>query len=109
MLPDRVSNPGPLTYESGALPIALRGPACFDARTAEFDKNLLTQHCLCLLPHLVTQTSLHEIQNSPVPQHSIPLRKVDQSDKNVKRCTKVLSSLCTWSVLDYVDFLSDKK
>ena len=27
MLPDRVSNPGPLTYESGALPIALRGPA----------------------------------------------------------------------------------
>ena len=27
MLPDRVSNPGPLTYKSGALPIALRGPA----------------------------------------------------------------------------------
>ena len=23
----RVSNPGPLTYESGALPTALRGPA----------------------------------------------------------------------------------
>ena len=30
MLPDRVSNPGPLTYESGALPIALRGPAGVD-------------------------------------------------------------------------------
>ena len=29
MLPDQVSNPGPLTYESGALPIALRGPASF--------------------------------------------------------------------------------
>ena len=27
MLPDRVSNPGPLTYESGALPIALHGLA----------------------------------------------------------------------------------
>ena len=27
MLPDRVSNPGPLTYESGVLPIALQGPA----------------------------------------------------------------------------------
>ena len=27
MLPDRVLNPGPLTYESGALPIALRSPA----------------------------------------------------------------------------------
>ena len=27
MWPDRVSNPGPPTYESGALPIVLRGPA----------------------------------------------------------------------------------
>ena len=27
MWPDRVLNPGPLTYESGALPTALRGPA----------------------------------------------------------------------------------
>ena len=27
MLPDRVSNPEPLTYESGALPIALHDPA----------------------------------------------------------------------------------
>ena len=27
MWPDRVSNPGPPTYESDALPIALRGPA----------------------------------------------------------------------------------
>ena len=26
MLPDRVSNPGPLTYEPDVLPIALRGP-----------------------------------------------------------------------------------
>ena len=33
MLPDRVSNPGPLTYESGALPIALRGPALHIRRT----------------------------------------------------------------------------
>ena len=27
MLTDRLSNPGPLTYESGTLSIALRGPA----------------------------------------------------------------------------------
>ena len=27
MLPDRVSNPGPLIYEPCALPIALRDPA----------------------------------------------------------------------------------
>ena len=38
MLPDRVSNPGPLTYESGALPIALRGPA-----------TCLGKGCLCSL------------------------------------------------------------
>ena len=27
MWPERVSNPGPLTYKSGALQTALRGPA----------------------------------------------------------------------------------
>ena len=27
MWPEGVSNPGPLTYESGALPTALHGPA----------------------------------------------------------------------------------
>ena len=36
MLPDRVSNPGPLTYESGALPIALRGQANF----TKFGRNI---------------------------------------------------------------------
>ena len=35
MLSDRVSNPGPLTYESGALPIALQGPAS-EMEIAEF-------------------------------------------------------------------------
>ena len=29
MWPDRVSSPGPLTYESGALPIALSGPVMY--------------------------------------------------------------------------------
>ena len=36
MLPDRVSNPGPLTYESGALSIALRGPASFMVRYRKY-------------------------------------------------------------------------
>ena len=36
MLPDRVSNPGPLTYESGALPIALRGPALCRANETNY-------------------------------------------------------------------------
>ena len=43
MLPDRVSNPGPLTYESDALPIVLRGPACPKMR--QFS---LTIRCMCL-------------------------------------------------------------
>ena len=33
MLPDRISNPGPLTYESGALRIALRGPVVLQSIT----------------------------------------------------------------------------
>ena len=34
MWPDRVSNPGPLTYVSGALPTMLHGPArfCFETQ-----------------------------------------------------------------------------
>ena len=32
MLPDRESNPGPMTYESGALPTAQRGPAIKDKK-----------------------------------------------------------------------------
>ena len=35
MWPDRVSNPGPLTYESGALPTALRGPAQNNVRSRD--------------------------------------------------------------------------
>ena len=42
MLPDRVSNPGPLTYESGALPIALRGPAHTSWYLKPTDKKLGT-------------------------------------------------------------------
>ena len=39
MLPDRASNPGPLIYESGALPIALRGPAFqFDTKHGYLSK-----------------------------------------------------------------------
>ena len=46
MLPDRVSNPGPLTYESGALPIALRGPAsaCATTHFVRNDKMWVNSH-----------------------------------------------------------------
>ena len=42
MPPDRVSNPGPLTYESGALPIALRGPAVIIVTTEVKTSNTCT-------------------------------------------------------------------
>ena len=50
MLPDRVSNPGPLTYESGALPIALRGPA---------DRNRV--HSITLIPFEIISQNMVEI------------------------------------------------
>ena len=46
MLPDRVSNPGPLTYESGALPIALRGPALVLTYHIEMKARFFKQCCL---------------------------------------------------------------
>ena len=49
MLPDRVSNPGPLTYESGALPIALRGPAHTKRQNAVLALNIRKQTILILL------------------------------------------------------------
>ena len=47
MLPDRVSNPGPLTYESGALPIALRGPA-YTTVTPNYPSILTLLHVLLI-------------------------------------------------------------
>ena len=44
MWPDRVSNPGPPTYESGALLIALRGPA---VPKVQWDSNPPAIHMLC--------------------------------------------------------------
>ena len=53
MLPDRVSNPGPLTYESGALPIALRGPArdnrVITAVNEAYDNSLSKKGSFCVL------------------------------------------------------------
>ena len=47
MLPDRVSNPGPLTYESGALPIELRGPTSLIVvkQARRHLSELLTRNC----------------------------------------------------------------
>ena len=66
MLPDRVSNPRPLIYESGALPIALRGPA----RT-EWDgcDNLHSIGYIGLPEHVMWYTCRKEF----VPSEAFPL------------------------------------
>ena len=51
MLPDRVSNPGPLTYESGALPIALRGPAKRGGNPLSYSPPLHLMLLTSCLPH----------------------------------------------------------
>ena len=43
MWPDRVSHPGPLTYESGALPTALCGPAPSKEIKLKIVKNKISQ------------------------------------------------------------------
>ena len=49
MLPDRVSNPGPLTFESGALPIALRGLATLHVSQLQITStNFYKRMSLCL-------------------------------------------------------------
>ena len=40
-------NSGPLTYESGALPIALRGPASEESSHLLFDRSMAYSVCHC--------------------------------------------------------------
>ena len=54
MLPDRVSSPGPLTYESGALPIALRGPASLGCGGCIIHGVMLTYHFVMCPCHYVS-------------------------------------------------------
>ena len=52
MLPDRVSNPGPLTYESDALPIALRGPATWHKKMMLYPCTLIAAGLIYCLGNL---------------------------------------------------------
>ena len=65
MLPDWVSNPGPLTYESGALPIALRGPA---PRVGLRGKELDQTHCKVFQQSFLKHSYL--INHWQVPFHA---------------------------------------
>ena len=55
MLPDRVSNPGLLTYVSDALPIALRGPAITMACAWQAKPRPKTSHVSLIGHELIPQ------------------------------------------------------
>ena len=48
MLPDRVSNPGPLTYESGALPIAKLWKKKYNVHRRR--NASVVSFCICFMP-----------------------------------------------------------
>ena len=58
MWPDWVSNPGPLTYESGALPTALRSPA---DEAALYGSALFVPFFLCILNCAASMKYFHLI------------------------------------------------
>ena len=78
MWPDRVSNPGPPTYESGALPIALRGPATLNyAGIFDF---------FCMLSNyisLVSRNSDTDPQNISLISSSVSVGQKTCSSKGV--------------------------
>ena len=76
MWPDQVSNPGPLTYESGALPTALRGPA-FHGKTkvvAKYSFPCKSNLPVCpkMLHNFLCVTSDHKCPGSPANNHINP-------------------------------------
>ena len=68
MWPYRVSNPGPLTCESGALPIALRGPFKLGESLSQVQRYHAYEKLSC---HYVGQTD----QNTPPNTLTFDLRQ----------------------------------
>ena len=60
MLPDQVSNPGPLTYESGALQIALHSPATREFILGQVAYTLKCNSCNASMQHPVSLTFIHD-------------------------------------------------
>ena len=121
MWPDCVSNPGPLTYESGALPTALRGPALSQRapthphhhhqkkKNKERGEKKKTEpqqitsvpqtlHLMCL--HLVTKRPLYYQKNSHRKQQ-ISLTNGKQSTFTDK-CCNVLRNKYVIRVKNYL-------
>ena len=70
MLPDRVSNPGPQTYESGALPIALRGPASSSYKQIPIFNSFRHKIFVCKFSKNV-KSKLYHIENSKTRRQTV--------------------------------------
>ena len=90
MLPDRVSNPGPLTYESGALPTALRGPAALNIK--------LRQQCKGNQPRFISVSGSHCLQHYKV-------NKIEASHALVALTAVGLEAHCILGTMSLITFL----
>ena len=70
MLLDRVSNPGPLTCESGVLPIALRGPAILNM--TQLGRNTFSKFCRCKFCYLIVFGTL-KVGSCPNEDNSVQI------------------------------------
>ena len=86
MLPDRVSNPGPLTYESGALPIALRGPAPFCEIISKSVHRFRRRSCLKLI-------SIYSPGSHFVPQERNGLSNFGKQSSKEHSCIIISKSM----------------
>ena len=93
MWPDRVSNPGPLTYQSGTLPTALRGPTSVSWRRAldkrEYLVILRDNFCLFYKKHrlwpLIWTVSMRRFRWG-VTTYGLNEKK----EKNIPNCFQIL-------------------
>ena len=69
--PDRVSNPGPLTYESGALPTAQCGPATADTDQTTADTDQTTADTDQTTPKGAICSGLHCLTHLLILTHCI--------------------------------------
>ena len=84
MLPDRVSNPGPLTYESGALPIVLLGPAISHSLTMVL--NIVIQWSSVFTSGLrpdFTSNFVHELAFGTQKFYIVPYGKINHRIDNL--------------------------
>ena len=105
MLPDQVLNPGPLTYESGTLPIALRGPARKRGITqpkiygigSKFNQFIYTLVCT-YIPNIriLVKAVLQIFCSEVIPLQNVRKRGITQP-KIYGIGSKLISSSTSWS------------